>query len=598
MATLEERIKSGSTTVRDVLEQGGLTPKNVGWQRVVEAGFDLDAPASSLNDVDTDHKKLRKLGELGSESDFKSYLKGQNALNQLASNVNASPALNVFGAKEVARNLGIESAQQARRTAKFERVPEGKVSLKLISQAISEVPDPDVRAALAFNALVPLRPVEVAKLTVDDVDFDTGSFTYTDDRGNKVRAKLDLPEFALGILENQARIAKEQGRKNLFYDENVKGATPAKFRERMTGAVNAKGGLRDLLKPFAGQMGREIKGASDFRKLIPSIIVNELGYGKEASQIMGHTSLEAIAGEMQGITAKHYVSDIMTDEGTAAKKALRSLQNMYGEVLGLGTVNELAGVFRLSVPTLTEKGATKIKVVPAGSNVSVRATQDGVIDENVKADIEKQRSAANAEAAKREAEASRAATEAKIAEAEELSKPETQEKLVEAEKAKIRIEEATKQARAKAKAEIDAETSKTPTLDDEGKRAFQDLAEFFKGFGKMAIGGLGVTAVVGASEEAYAEEMERSGSTLRATGAGAAKGAYEVLEPLPFAFMRPQPVGEGSDVVPTDEEGRPQYKFLDELEAQEDKRQPTLDEQLGGLFEDENITITNPKGDK
>jgi len=432
------------------------------------------------------------------------------------------------------------------------------------------------------------------------VDFDTGSFTYTDDRGNKVRAKLDLPEFALGILENQARIAKEKGRKSLFYDESVRGATPAKFRERMTAAVNAEGGLKDLLKPFAGRMGREIKGASDFRKLIPSIIVKQLGYGKEASQIMGHTSLEAIAGEMEGVTAQYYVSDIMTDEGTAARKALRSLQNMYGEVLGLGTVNELAGVFRLNVPTLTERGATKIKVVPAGSNVSVRATQDGVVDENVKADIEKQRAAANAEVAQREAEASRAATQAKIQEAEELSKPETQEKLVEAEKAKIRIEEAKKQAKAQAKSELEAETAKTPALDDEGKRAFQDLAEFFKGFGKMAVGGLGITAVVTASEEAYSEEMERSGSTLRATGAGAARGAYEVLEPLPMSFVRPQTAGEGSDVVPTDEEGRPQYPFLDELEAQQQsERQPSLDEQIGGLFEDEaDITITYPEGEK
>jgi len=501
-----DRVKAGEATIRDVLEQGGLKPNNVGWKRVIEAGYDLDAPASSFNDVEDNQTKLKKLGELASESDFKSYLKGQNVLNKQASNLKAIPALNVFGAGEVARNIGIESAKQARRVAKFEKVPGAQAALPKVVQAISEIEDPNIRSAVAFNSLVPLRPIEVASIKIGDIDFESGSFTEQYTRGNKIRAKLDLPEFALAILKEQEKKARAAGHTHLFFDERKTGGNPANFRGSMTAAINAEGGLRDLLKPYAVQMGREIKGASDLRKLIPSIIVKELGYAREASAIMGHTSIDAIAGEMAGMTAQHYVSDIITEEGSGAKQALRALQNAYGEVLGLRFVNDLAGAMRLDLPEMTTIGeGKKIKIVQKGDTISVRNTVEGVVDEEVKASAEKQREVADREADKRIAQASREATEAKIAEAERLADPEVQRTLIEGEKARLKTDRQMAEIRRQAEAEIDAEVTKGPTST---KQDLSGLVKFLKGMKNLAVP-LTTTAVgVGASVASRVSEAQ------------------------------------------------------------------------------------------
>lgn len=134
------------------------------------------------------------------------------------------------------------------------------------------------------------------------------------------------------------------------------------------------------------------------------------------------------------------------------------------------------------------------------------------------------------------------------------------------------------------------------TIGDIGDK-FKALADGLMKTGKFAIGGLGVAGLLTASEEAYTKEMEESGSKVRALGAGAVTGAYEALEPLPIGFIRPQPVGEGSDVVPTDESGEPSYPFIEQYEAEQAQKQsgvPTEDENLmEGIQAD--IEITYPR---
>ena len=573
-----DRVKAGTATIRDVLEQGGLQPTQVGWKRVVEAGYNLDAPASSFNDVEDNQAKLKRLGELASESDFKNYLRGQNLLNKQASNINASPALNVFGAGEVARNIGLESAKQARRVSKFEKVPGAQTALPKVVQAISEIEDPNVRAAVAFNSLVPLRPVEVASIKIGDIDFESGSFTEEYSRGNKIRAKLDLPEFALAILKEQENKARNAGHTHLFFDERKTGGNPANFRGSMTTAINAEGGLRDLLKPYAVQMGREIKGASDLRKLIPSIIVNQLGYAREASAIMGHTSIDAIAGEMAGMSARHYVSDIITEEGSGAKQALRALQNAYGEVLGLRFVNDLAGAMRLDLPEMTTVGeGKKIRVVGQGDTISVRNTVEGAVDEEVKASTEKQRQVADTEADRRIAEASRGATDAKIAEAKRLADPEVQKTLVEAKKAELKTAAEIKKIEAEAKAQLEAEETKAPTKTSVD---FSGVASFLDKMGKLGV----VGAVTGASFYSGMSEAEEKGyDTPGQIASGLARTAVDIVEPVGVGFMMgelaPKKMSEGFP------EGQvPETEFVRQQEVSAmDRRQAVIDEQMGRI---------------
>lgn len=94
----------------------------------------------------------------------------------------------------------------------------------------------------------------------------------------------------------------------------------------------------------------------------------------------------------------------------------------------------------------------------------------------------------------------------------------------------------------------------------------------------VGLGALGLAGVASEAKAAYSEEMESTGSTLRATAAGTLRGAYELFEPAPMGFMRPQPVGEGSDVVPTDESGQPRYRFIEELEAKRREEEGMLGE--------------------
>lgn len=106
----------------------------------------------------------------------------------------------------------------------------------------------------------------------------------------------------------------------------------------------------------------------------------------------------------------------------------------------------------------------------------------------------------------------------------------------------------------------------------------------------VGLGALGLAGVATEAEAAYSQELEQSGSPLRATAAGTLRGAYELFEPTPLGFMRPQPVGEGSDVVPTDETGQPRYPFIEELEARRKE-----EDMLNGIQSD--IEIKYPRGE-
>ena len=522
-------------TIKDMLEAAGIKPSQASWKRLVAAGFSLDEPVSALQEPDSNHARLRKLEEIGAtESDYKNWLKGQNAINVDAGLKGKEPMPNIFGAKGITRSLELKGAKQARKSAKPAAIPEGKITLKIITESIAEIPDANVRAAVAFNSLVPLRPVEVAKLKIDDIDFETGGFSYTDDRGTKVRAKLDLPEMALGILEEQANKARAAGHQNLFYNETMtKGAKPdSAFVKRMTDAVNAPGGLRDKMKPYEKAMGRPIKGVSDLRKLIPSIIANELGYAKETSAIMGHTSLDAIAGEMEGITAKHYVTGIITEEGSKSKQALRALQNAYADVLDLPNVNSLAGAMNLDVPRLTATGAPQIVVAKKGGSLAVKDTVKGEVTPEVRADIEAQREQATAIARQRAAEAEKATLETKLATAEEMAKPENIEKLKQAKKAELQMKQIEQEATAQAKAEIAAEKGAVE-IDSDTKSKMSGLADFLDNIGKglkavaPVIPGVGMY-FSGKAKAGEAEQLIEEGrSPVGAYASKAAEFAYE-----------------------------------------------------------------------
>ena len=463
MAEIADKIKNNSLTVGDAL---GIRKVSASLKKNIEAaGLTMDSSWDSIKETDF----LKKLDEIGSESNFTTLTSIENELKSTASVSDIPyPFTTVFGADGKSRKLGLEKAKQARRTKAFKGVPEAKQSLKALTEGVASIKDPMVRSAVAFNALVPLRPGEVAGIKLDDIDFETGAFKEAYRRVNKIRNELDLPEVGLEILRDAADTARAEGREYLFLGKDVKDPKKAtsSFVNRMTSAVKAPDGIGPRFKPFAKEMGREVAGASDIRKIIPSIIANELGYKSEASAIMGHASFDETIDGMKAITRKHYASQIITGEGTTAKQALRALQNMYGEVLGLSTLNELPASMGVEAKGLTSSGAPKLAVIPKGAEIVGTQVQGTLTDADLDL-IEDVREARSQELklSATESEAKRLKLEAQMGDLDE-----------EAIRAKVQREEKTKAIRADERAKLN------PTVESPDPKNFDDLSPDTKGF--------------------------------------------------------------------------------------------------------------------
>ena len=353
------------------------TRPNPVLKNLEKAGISLDSPFSIFQNEETSLKLAEavkgKTGKGGANT-FVELDVVENALRTKYERrtKQAFPFIKVFGASGFLQKSPDllaeypETFKQPRREDKFKKIPKGEISLKNIALGISEIPDADTRAAVAFNALVPLRPSEITSLKAEDIDFKTGAISDEWKRVNKIRNPVELPEIALSILKNQQLKDTEY----LFGD--VEGP-------EMTAAV--KKHVAPKFSEFTQAMGREIKGAKDFRKIIPSIIATELGQGQYVSQIMGHTKYDQIADTISKMTQDRYLSPILDKTGPTPKVALMALQNMYGEVLELSSINELASEFALDLPELTQKGSPKINVIPKEQDIISDVRIKGELDD-------------------------------------------------------------------------------------------------------------------------------------------------------------------------------------------------------------------------
>ena len=564
MADLSDKIKNNSLTVGDAL---GIRDVPASLKKNIEAaGLTMDSPWDSIKETDF----LKKLNDIGSEANFTTLTSIENELKSTASVSDIPyPFTTVFGAEGKSRKLGLEKAKQARRTKAFKGVPEAKQSLKALTEGVASIKDPMVRSAVAFNALVPLRPGEVAGIKLDDIDFETGAFKEAYRRVNKIRNELDLPEVALEILRDAADTARAEGREYLFLGKDVKDPKKATstFVNRMTSAVKAPDGIGPRFKPFAKDMGREVAGASDIRKIIPSIIANELGYKSEASAIMGHASFDETIDGMKSITRKHYASQIITGEGTTAKQALRALQNMYGEVLGLSTLNELPASMNVEAKGLTSSGAPKLAVIPKGAEIVGTQVQGNLTDADLDL-IDDIREARRQELklTATESEAKRLKLEAEMSDLDEA-----------AIRAKVQREEKTKAIRADEQAKLspavassdeafpgmaDKAVAKGVNTDSLVSKMLDKLGKGVKGAVLLEIGRQFVEAPL-ETGQAIATEMGLEGAA-RMVGFGAAPAAAVpmMLAPSELASgeLRPEdqpldPAGPyaGQDFIPAPE---------------------------------------------
>lgn len=266
------------------------------------------------------------------------------------------------------------------------------------------------------------------------------------------------------------------------------------------------------------------------RSFMVKIVTDELGYPDDVAQaMMGHTDSSILSRNYRGLKPLEGMGQIVDN-------LLVGVRDKFG---GFG---EDAANF---TSTLTEEERRELA---AAQVAEAKAKTEGYLSDA----LEKQ---------KKRVEYYQSEEGQKFMEGQQaLAKKEIEQKL------ELQAFEA--EMKAQMKAEKEPEPKQPKVYEPETTAKAKEITEFLKGFGKFALAGLGITGIATASKEAYAKEMGESGSTLLALGAGAATGAYEALEPMPLAFMRPQEAGRGSDIVPTDERGRPQYKFVEAQEEQ------------------------------
>ena len=413
---MAEEIKlDENITIRDAFKIAGRDTKtttnpktkvqttrpNPVLKNLEKAGISLDSPFSVFQNEETSLKLAEavkgKTGKGGANTFVELGVVENNLKTKYERRTKqAFPFIKVFGADGFLQKSPDllakypEILKQPRRKDVFEKIPEAKVSLKNIAQGISEIPDADVRAAVAFNSLVPLRPSEITSLKAEDIDFKTGAISKEWRRVNKIRNPVELPEIALSILKNQ----QLKGNEYLFGDVEAK---------EMSAAV--KKHVAPKFADWVQTMGREIKGSKDFRKIIPSIIATELGQGKYVSQIMGHTKYDQITETLSKMTQDRYLSPVLDKTGPTPKIALVSLQNMYGEVLKLGSINELAGEFDLDLPDLTSKGSPKINIIPQDQEIVSDVRVKGELTDEDLDLIEERKTARRAELGERTSKA-------------------------------------------------------------------------------------------------------------------------------------------------------------------------------------------------
>ena len=353
-----KKAANGTLTIREALEYRGTGKSKTALSKIQEMGYDPDANWST---VSTD-KFLRDLNDQASNAQFVELGALETKLRKLAaqSEEGAEYSYKIgYGSSGRAYELELGKAKQARGSRKPKAVPPAQDAIPAMVKGINVIPDPQTRAAVAFNVLVPLRPKEVAQIKLDDIDFETGKFKDEWRRVNKIRNPIELPEVALEILRDAKDEAVKNGQEFIFQTST----------EKMTKAVNMKGGIKDQFKQFKNILGRDIIGASDIRKIVPSLMVGELKLGIEVSTIMGHASTDEMLGSLKAMTAGSYISPIQTTEGSPAKVALRGYHNMMAEVLNLSSLNELPVTLGVPASGLTSEGSPKIAVIPRGSDV-------------------------------------------------------------------------------------------------------------------------------------------------------------------------------------------------------------------------------------
>ena len=275
----------------------------------------------------------------------------------------------------------------------------------LITQAVKEgmsvITDPDAKAAIMYNTLIPHRTVQVSRLRINPETDAKGNILkdatdpYLDGdkivvpeegtkKGQKRYTTIQLTPFMQDFLGQIA--ANNPDRTYLFRDNNV---GEEAFATKINNALQLPGGVAEKTQAFVdkGIFRGAVNTFGMLRKLsATSIALYVPGSYGNLRYIMGHTNLKQVASET-GIDEQqivHYIGDIQ--EGRTDFEAMQLYEDELQKNSGASSKRDfLRNTFNITEVELPE---TFVETPVQAAEQAVKASSDFADRESFKATIE------------------------------------------------------------------------------------------------------------------------------------------------------------------------------------------------------------------
>tara|TARA_E500000318_G_scaffold36304_1_gene35273 strand:- start:888 stop:2855 length:1968 start_codon:yes stop_codon:yes gene_type:complete len=537
----------------------------------VKAGFQLNTP---IIDIINSREALEKINEVSATAIDPKW-SGVFRSIEAANGVFLPDDPLVYKSPKIV-GLGLSGAQQSRESKKFDAVPPPDKVFPEISAGLQQIEYPSDRNAIVAFGLSPYRPGEMVNLRLGKYDPQTitadrapGYFdpekgeivfpegTQTKTKGALERLKLDRNSVLYNVLMEQARIADLEGSDYLFPDVTTKTTTDA-----------IKAHITPRLEQFEAILGRPFEESKDFRKLIASMVIYELGYQAEAKEMLGHANDAQINATIGKVMDNFYASRIASSDSPLTSVYV-AYENLIGNSLGVNSVNDIAIRFGLDLPGFTDIDETSNNYVPL--------TKKGqVVESNVPRPPTAEEVQDSQETRERTQAENYRATQFAIREGQEVElKNLEQAEQIESKRQEQREQKARSKVEAKEKAE--EERKAKLKMDDEQSdkflKIFGDITGNKYAQGALTVGG---TALIGASvipRVAEAQEKIEAGRPV-APSVLEEVGQF-IYEESPVGIAQAgleigtQAVGAGIDVI--------------QKEIEEEARKKGIDDQMTGI---------------
>ena len=432
---------------------------------------------------------------------------------------------------------------------------------EIYDEQLKNVTDPEARMAMVYHRytgvrtehLVGTNGIKISDISITTLEDGTKQVTvaaYGNPKKNRPETVLRGPLAEL--IAEQVSTRKSAGAKA---GDKLFNVSPTKFTSTFNSTIRPvlEERYSDRL-PLDNKTQKVISSPTSIRHILPRMLRDEFKVPVDVRKaFMGHTETEIVDRNYSGKTGNAAVGGLIENLfGDAAIKSqnatLEAKLASYGfelpDIEGTRTATP-STPYRFNEQTIGDGPETRPVPVSAATEEEIKA--------NAEAAVQRAGRIAQEESLKK--------LQAEIEEMKTKTSPE----YLALQETYTRAKEEEKRLKAEIKEKVKNE-NKPPVVefDSETTTKAKELSDFFGQFGKYALGALGVTAALEAGERAYTDVRGAGGSRLQAGTIAAGVGAYEALEPMGVGMMRPQPAGQGSDVVPTTPSGEPSYPFAEQ----------------------------------